>query len=279
MTKTIAQYHAVSYAIKISDDEALKNLSNGLKPFDFINEGKKTMFDIVYPTALKRLFTYYYQLPKEERMNNEFEKAIDNLKDKYESHSTLLMQKFLKQDETFSVILHGDYNRNNVMFLYDSMEGHKNPQHLKFFDFQQVRYGSPAIDLSFFMFMNMEPELRAALWDEVLNYYHKEMIESLSKILDCDESDSRLKPYSPENFLKHFSKFAFYGAMIAIHFLPFMNGSPEDLMEIQRCIGSDSDSPETIALLMRIGGVKGKEAMMNVAKFAFKKGLMQFLNE
>lgn len=60
---------------------------------------------------------------------------------------------------------------------------------------QEAWYGTPSIDLSFFMFMNMDPVNYAELWDKLLSYYHECLSQSMCDILQCDANDARLEPY------------------------------------------------------------------------------------
>jgi hypothetical protein len=278
MTKMIAQYHAVSYALKIRQDPYFNELVEGLKPFDFVQPTEDTMFDFVYPIALDRLFDYYFNTFDEEN-DETFKKTMKNFKAKFGDKATTLMQKFLRKDEIFSVILHGDFNRNNVLFQYDQEEGFANPKAVKMIDYQQVRYGSPAIDLSFFMFMNMDHGFKIKVWDQLLEFYHEELILTISKILGCDKNDPLLSPYSMENFLKHFSEFAFYGAMIAIHFLPIMCASDEETVALHGEFDDDHFTERSKKFMFKVGGVKGRKLILEIARFAFEKGYMKFLND
>lgn len=64
------------------------------------------------------------------------------------------------------------------------------------YNIQETRYGSPAIDLSFFMYMNMDPVNHAPLWDKLLKYYHESLMKSLLSLLQCaDPNVAELQPY------------------------------------------------------------------------------------
>lgn len=276
MMKMIAQYHAVSYALKIKRDPKFNELAGNIKPFDFVQPTKDTMFDFIYPIALERLFDYYFNVFDGEK-DEKFRRIMEIFREKFADKATTLMQIFLRQDETFSVILHGDFNRNNVLFLYDQQEGFENPKAVKMIDFQQVRYGSPAIDLSFFMFMNMEHDLKLKHWDELLVFYHEELIQTISKILGCDKSDPRLSPYSLDKFLKHFQEFAFYGAMVVIHFLPVVMASPEQLEASHDGFHDDHFTEMSKKFMLNVGGIEARKLILEIARFAFEKGYMNFL--
>lgn len=207
MTRAIAQYHASNYALRINKDPDLEMLINGIAPFNgFQNH--------LYQTALERVFTYLDNNPNE--IDGEmFGRNVNYLKTNYGTTPVTLMKRFLRSDNVFSVILHGDYNRNNVLFKYEQ----DTAVDLRFIDFQEVKYGSPAIDLSFFMYMNMQPSLfENGLNEKLLRLYHEHLIESLCELLECKQHDVRLSAYGWDTFYEHYKQFALYGALVSVMF-------------------------------------------------------------
>lgn len=79
------------------------------------------------------------------------------------------IRRALRPREPLSVLCHGDYNRNNTMFRYDEDTGR--PVDALLFDFGTPRYGSPALDLSFALYMNTTQRLRERRWDDLLDVY------------------------------------------------------------------------------------------------------------
>lgn len=137
MIKNIAQYHSVTYALRINGEKKLQELIDGLKPLRFLNDEGEVLesYNILFKISLARLFAYVEETPKH-RKNPKFLKDVENLKIKYGDEPIRLMETFLQTDDVFSVILHGDYNRNNVLFKYETEEGFENPLSLKMIDFQ-----------------------------------------------------------------------------------------------------------------------------------------------
>lgn len=278
MATKIASYHAVSYAMRILKDPMLKTLVDGLIPYSFLSSdgGEPDAFKLFYQYGMERAFNY---IVKEEKFykNKNFIENIRRLKrDAYE-RPLPFMEKFLRRDEIFSIILHGDYNRNNVMFRYEDEDGHREPDDIRMIDFQEVRYASPAIDLSFFMYMNMPAGLRASLWDELFKLYHDTLIESIVDILKCKSNDPRLEPYSYGNFSGHFRQNALYGAMVATVFVPMM-ACPEN--ECQRMIDlydTDYASEELHKLTLFAGGKAVDERVTGILMHASEMGYMDIL--
>jgi hypothetical protein len=70
--------------------------------------------------------------------------------------------------EPLSVLCHGDYCRLSVMFQYDECGL---PFDALIMDFFDVHYGSPALDLSLFLYTATSQQTRGTCWDELLDAY------------------------------------------------------------------------------------------------------------
>lgn len=218
MTKAIAQYHACTYAMRVNKDPSLETLIQGIIPLGFEREDGKSLYDILYEIALDRIFEYL-ENNHEELDSEEFKRNVLIFKQRYAKTPLKLMERFRRIDQVFSLILHGDYNRNNVLFKYETKGEKEIPVNIKMIDFQEVRYGSPAIDLAFCFFMNIKPTLmKTDLLMTLLKNYHFYLIEAMCELLKCTEDDPKLEPYKWDNFYQHFKLFAFYGVMVSIHF-------------------------------------------------------------
>ncbi|VVC43035.1 Protein of unknown function DUF227,CHK kinase-like,Protein kinase-like domain [Cinara cedri] len=79
------------------------------------------------------------------------------------------LRRALEPREPLSVLCHGDFNRNNMLFRYDDRSGR--PTDVLLFDLGTPRYGSPALDLAFVLYMNTSQQLRERRWDELLDVY------------------------------------------------------------------------------------------------------------
>lgn len=272
MIESIAQIHAASYAMKIQDREKFDEFVGMFKPFPFSRE-KKTMFDAFYHIALDRLLKHVTTTDQE----SDYVMAVKKLHGMYIACPSKLLQDFLQDDPVFNIIIHGDYNRNNVMFKYESEEGFADPVGLKMYDFQWIRYGSPALDLSFFMYMNIEPSILESSWDRFLKFYHESLISCISKILRCSGDDERLAQYNLEAFLKHFSNYGFYGCVITSWFLPVMLADLETCKNIEIEINKDMFSKELKEVCMSAGGLAGMKRVNDCVKHAFERGFLKRL--
>ncbi|KAL9698468.1 hypothetical protein quinque_001909 [Culex quinquefasciatus] len=175
----------------------------------------------------------------------------------------------------FSVILHGDYNRNNVLFKYENDK----PVDIRMFDFQENRYGTPAIDLIFFMCMSMPTGLRERFWYPLLEQYHDSLMSTLQDILKCDVNDPRLKPYSYDNFKKHLQRYGMYGGMIAVHFLPWMICPEEECAQLAFHFANDMYSPEMKHWLNIAGGDAVDIRLTEVFRHLSVQGYLDIVHE
>lgn len=275
MVKHIASYHAVSYALRINNDPKLETLAKGLIPLSFVHPDGQELecYSVLFKIALERFFKIIASDPKFKDING-FLKVVQTFKDDYFKHPAVLMQSFLEIDKVFSLILHGDYNRNNVLFQYEDSKGFQNPKDIKMIDFQEVRYATPAIDLAYFMYMSLSPSMRPVLWDSLLQLYHETLIASLTDILKCKKEDARLEPYSFKNFIKHFKNKAFYGVMVGIHFIPWMECPEDECDKISRLFETDYKSPKLRDMVQVCGGADVDERIAGIAVHAFEKGYM-----
>lgn len=84
----------------------------------------------------------------------------------------------------FQVLNHGDLI-NNMLFKNDEKG---NPIDVKFIDFQLSFWGSPIADLMYFLLTSVRDEIKTAHFDELIAFYHKELIKSLKELKYCKDA-------------------------------------------------------------------------------------------
>lgn len=272
MTDAIAKLHAASYAVKLQNREKFDELVGAYKAFPFTGE-QKTFSDAFYNIALERLMRHV----KTTDQPQEYREAVSKIYKKFIERPSKLLQEFLAGDDDFNIIIHGDYNRNNVMFCYEQKKSFEDPKDIKMFDFQWTKYASPVLDLSFYLYMNLDPEILEGSWQKILHFYHESLIASLMKMLKCDESDLRLERLSFPRFLDHFSKFAFYGCLISTWFLPCMMSDQETIRNIEIEVNKDMNSEALMAVCMRAGAPNAMIRVNSNVKHAFDNGYLKRL--
>lgn len=74
----------------------------------------------------------------------------------------------------FKVLAHGDAWLNNMMFRSD--------EDVLLIDFQGCAWASPALDLEYFMISSVSDDVKITHFDELMKFYHEELVESLTKL-------------------------------------------------------------------------------------------------
>lgn len=278
MIKNIASYHAISYAMKIKNDSMFDELCDGLKKFDFLSSDGNEMqsYNILFKIGLERVFTLV-EKTKELQCNIDLIDSVKKIKMQMFERPVVVMQKLINKDETFCVFLHGDYNRNNVLFHYENPNNYENPNDLRMIDYQETRVATPVIDLAFFMYMNM-PSIES-IWDNLLELYYHTYMNCLTDILKCDLNDSRLNPYRYDKFINHFTNHAFYGTMTCFHFVPFMACTNEECERISYLFETDMKGDEFREILQVCGGQNVDDRILSILLHSHKKGYLKIFDE
>ena len=97
-------------------------------------------------------------------------------------HSSLYencRKAFDAKKNQFNTLTHGDIWVNNVMFSYNERN---EPEKVMLFDFQFCFWGSPSIDLHYFLNTSLEEDLRLNCQDELIQYCYRVLHETLIRL-------------------------------------------------------------------------------------------------
>jgi hypothetical protein len=216
----LARFHALSYVMKKKDIQKYENhivsqirdARRFVKRQTSSDRAESVGYHLFLHYSMKVLLDKFDE--KQIGKGEMYVEKIRRIREKMEDF-TELFQELLTPEEPLAVLCHGDFNMNNMLFLYDS---NSTPCGVKLLDFQTPMYASPAIDLSFFMFLNVSPELWASSWDIFFSAYHQTLLDTLSDFLNCPQ-EALLPEFSLEAFKDQFSKYSLYGFMIATSFI------------------------------------------------------------
>jgi len=206
MCGVLGPFHALGYATRILEPQVHERLRNGLITLPFVFEaGVPNIFEVLYRVALDRFFEFYDrcrdQLLQADRDTPLAEK-LEKLRERFFDQPIQLMEHIRsvscdpnESDSYFSTFVHGDFNRNNVMF-HENSNG--TVDNIKMIDFQELRYSSTALDISFFLYMNTPSEEREIIFPRLLRLYHEKMYGTLELILNRNKdnlSDEQLQQF------------------------------------------------------------------------------------
>lgn len=287
MVGLVGPFHALGYATKILQPNVHARLRAGVVDMPFVSSSGKGIFDVLYRVAFDRFYEFYDR-QKEQLLQGAdpgFGAAIERLREKYFKQPTLLLERIRtssfaedQPDSHFATFLHGDYNRNNVLFHYGAED---KVDAIKAIDFQELRFSTTAIDLSFFMYMNTPSDGRKEIYADLLRKYHRSMIEMLELVLrrnrnelTDDRVDQLLQEYSFERFNAHFKRYAFYGPMVCMHFLPWLLGTEKDCAELSRLFETDMHGPAFHQLSLDIAGDEANQEIFKTVRHAYEHGYM-----
>jgi len=77
------------------------------------------------------------------------------------------------------VLTHGDYWLNNLMFKFNESNESEDVQML---DFQSSAWGTPSLDLHYFLISSVRDDIKVGYYDEFIEHYHDEFVKSLNKL-------------------------------------------------------------------------------------------------
>lgn len=164
-----------------------------------------------------------------------------------------------------AVVGHGDCWLPNFMFNYGPKD-EGSPQRMKIIDFQLVRLGSCALDISFFLYSCTTEELRNEYYEDMLKWY-EQGVESILKQFKLE-----LAQVFPMDVLKNEMKsFAKFGVGMAMESLPLSIMPESDTTDLEAIEG---DRPLTLPEVWKLKPIESKEGRRRLAN-VFKHAVEQ----
>lgn len=87
---------------------------------------------------------------------------------------------FIRDEESFNVLNHGDPWINNFMFKYSANDG--TLEDCLMLDFSAGFFGEPGIDLVYLLYGSTSDEIKEKEFDMLVHDYHAELIDVLKKL-------------------------------------------------------------------------------------------------
>ncbi|KAF5305766.1 hypothetical protein FQR65_LT07662 [Abscondita terminalis] len=154
--KEYGKLHALSYALRNQKPVIFQELTNNLKEEYFSGDALnsyKSGFRVTLTRALEAIDVLKYRIAHEKY--SIFLEHLDNS-----------IKKVMKIEDTggYAVIGHGDCWINNILFKYNNQENSNIPTEACLIDWQFSRFGSPALDISYFLFSSTDRKTREKLY-------------------------------------------------------------------------------------------------------------------
>ncbi|ALC47966.1 CG31288 [Drosophila busckii] len=169
--------------------------------------------------------------------------------------------------EEFNTLTHGDFWSSNLMCNYKP-SGSINQ--LILVDFQICKWGSPAIDLLFFLSLSAANDIRIKKFDYFVRIYWDRLIECL-KLLKYKKKLPKLRDIHGSMYKKNNSFYAFFALFNHLPLILFPSEKNSNLHELM------GDSEEAERLRQRIAS---NPALCDVLKdtypFFYNRGLFNF---
>lgn len=171
----ICRFHALSYRAKHVNPVGFADMVSGIKDTQWL-DGQWMVEEVM----VVELFSLILDRLTELRGDDQ-DGRLRRFREEFSDDVLQSLRDVMEPAEPLAVLCHGDFNRNNVMFQYD--DGGRPVAALPF-DMASVRYGSPALDLSFFLYMNTDRSTRDVHWDELLDAYCAALAVAVSDVAD-----------------------------------------------------------------------------------------------
>lgn len=159
-----------------------------------------------------------------------------------------------------SLICHGDYCWNNILFKYTE---NKVPVSAIPIDYQNIRYGSLALDIAYLIFINTKKEIRENFFSELIEKYHAALVTTMKEILtkETKKNSKEISEIVPslDSIFQEIKLYGVYGMLYAIYFVPILMSNKDEVHELIDLVGNPN-TKEFYDCALNIGG----EAATNI---------------
>ncbi|KAK5649030.1 hypothetical protein RI129_003922 [Pyrocoelia pectoralis] len=235
------KFHALSYILRDLKPDVFREIARNSTENYFTSGKINVLQDMFMKNSIKALKSL--DPIHDEEVYQKFSLYIENMHD--------IVYRVLQPEAAgkYAVIGHGDCWMNNFMIKYDSSNLNV-PIELCLLDWQFLRVGSPALDLSYFLFTSTDKNLRDQYYHHFIEEYYSSLFNFYVKLGGNPEN---CLPYSV--LQDHLRKFSIYGLYIGVQAMDIMLNKEKGKNENNSSSTYSSDSNGTEKFCVRIRDV------------------------
>ncbi|KAJ8889654.1 hypothetical protein PR048_009155 [Dryococelus australis] len=165
--------------------------------------------------------------------------------ERYRGRIFKLMSLFVQPSEPFSVISHGDFWINNMLFSYKKQGGEMAVQDVRFLDMQGARYCSPAVDILHFLYTSTFGEVRCRHHDELLRAYHESLDGNFCRLVKGTPLEGQ-HAMSLDELLNEVSERELYGLFNGLWIMTAVTADVDNIPDLDNISLEDFHSEESL---------------------------------
>ncbi|XP_053661021.1 uncharacterized protein LOC128710006 [Anopheles marshallii] len=175
--------HARLVIVKLAKLHACSRIVYEEEPalFDLTKEGcisddpKKQTFLPYYRRCVRQVMRLVAEWNRDGRWD-QIQRKLQKLHDKIIPYGC---DVYRREENCFNVLNHNDIWLNNMMFSYGEDTG---VEDVLLLDYQLAFFGSPGVDLNFFLYGSLQPEVRVAHLPDLIQLYHTTLQSTLEQL-------------------------------------------------------------------------------------------------
>ncbi|KYQ57552.1 hypothetical protein ALC60_03514 [Trachymyrmex zeteki] len=238
--RELGRFHGKGYVMKQMQPKKFFNIVAQIQEIRYTNKFTDNIMKFASNTMTLRVMEYLRNQGYDTIFCDKMEAILSNAFDK-------VMIKMVQPLEPLATLCHGDFTLSNILFKTEDNGQHR-PMLI---DFALIRYSTPVVDLSTYLYLSCSNEMRKNKFSEIMRAYH----DAVKKYL-LDAGIQDIEKFSYDALLDDFRKGALFGFVLMCIFKPVLLGhiNPEllvqdmtnlsslDFMEKHKYMGGDEIS-------------------------------------